>query len=270
MKRIKSFIVVAVVVVAMTIAGCGGDNGGGTGPAASSAKSARFMLGAFNFIGLSFGLIAITKANPSISLDVSKQTGNPVTDCTWTNDDFVCTIYDDQSHVGESTHLCEVSGTLVTNGGSDFDAEYSCTGFMPDDETTVDGDFAAVVQTGGAITSISASTKSVGVDIAKQTSQCTVNDSDTSFVSPDDGNCDWVLDGTNVCDDLDAFIKIVATIDFGGVTVVDECGTYSLGEDALITGVQCLNGDANTTINLDGSYNGSTVDVNYNLTCDLT
>jgi hypothetical protein len=271
MKRIRGFIAVAAVV-ALTVVGCGGGNGGGgTGPTASSAKTARFMLGSFNFVAGSFALIAVNKINPSISAGISKQTGDPVLDCTWTNDDFVCTIYDDQSHVGENTHRCDVSGILVTNGGADFDADYVCTGFKPDDDTTVDGNFSAVVQTGGAI-DISASASEVfkGV-VAKQTNTtCPVNDNDTSFESPEDGNCDWVLDGTNVCDDLDAIIKVVVTVDQGGVEVVDECGTYQLGLNAVSTSVQCLNADAKTTINYDGSYNGSSVDANYNITCDLT
>lgn len=261
MRKFK-LVVVTIAMATLIAMGCGGENGGGgTGPSASSAKTAAFVWGTFIFTGATYLLISLDKLNPGLSPEVV---------CTWNGDDFDCTIYDDQSNIGEVDHNCVVVGTLTgAAGDNDFNADYDCTGFQATSDATFDGVFAVSLQTGEAINISASAGKGMKLVSKQANTTCDINDGDTQFDFEGD-TCTWNSSSTPECEIADANLAFELIVDQGGVNVTDPCGPYQLGENATLTSTLCVAADLSSgtqTANLNGSYNGSTVNADYNITC---
>lgn len=246
-------LAVALVLLAL-VAACGGGSSAtdGTTPTATSTKSiaATSMVMSVGYQAYAQVLAALGGGGAM----VVKETGSDITfSCSETTyASFVCTGTD------MSGGSCTVTGS-ATESLNSFTMSFDCNNFHPDSDTTIDGSFdvGITVYNGPA----AMTTKSIALTKEAEAGECTIADDATSY-----GGCTEGGTCTSSSANLAAILSF--TVGSDGLVVTDSCGTFTYGSNFSVDENLCI--ESTTFImgfNMEGTFNGETVDYSDTWTC---
>lgn len=286
MGRMRVLLIV-VGILSLAVVHCGGEGDGGTTtPSATSAKAAN-AVGAFGQLSQSMVNIITATAPPppaGQSAKVVTTSSDGLVTCDWNQLavwEFDCAVRDGVESTGTGASCqsgeegcCDVSGEWQYPD-FEFVLSYDCHNYHPANQISVDGNYTLTMSFSQTTAQTSASAAKA---VSKQASAgCTISD-DIDCSSPQSFSqggitCEFNCDSTPVCSQ--AFAMFLITIEVGdrGLTMTDECGTYTWTEGTQMSGAWCIDYATNTisvTFNVNGTFNNQSVNQNYNLDCDFS
>jgi len=278
MKFAKLFVLAVAMIIA---AGCGSSSGTTSNtnatadtPASTSAKSAAALM-SFGSTGINgIGSVMGTFSGNAGASSIKSESTSVNISCNWAEVaslwNFTCVAWDSQGSATSDSHKCDIVGSMNADTYS-FDIAYDCYTLMVDENTTVDGNYAASITIDSSFFSDEAAmTLGKGYKTDTQTSdECSLSDASTDFEDAD-SSCTWDNSSTPICVAQDAIFTLSYTVGARGVTVIDECGTYTLGSGTNMIGHGCELSDVQMDVSftLDGTFNGEDVNTVYNVSCD--